>query len=107
MTRLLPIPHCLYALLLLFVAPRVFADPATLDFNDCFSGNASQKLSVSSVYGQVVNHELHLVVLGQTPLEIDGFTNFSKSLGKDRLLGGLKALLTSSSKRLCSRQRQC
>ncbi|KAF8231414.1 hypothetical protein L208DRAFT_1399050 [Tricholoma matsutake] len=80
MTRLLPIPHCLYALLLLFVAPRVFADPATLDFNDCFSGNASQKLSVSSVYGQVVNHELHLVVLGQTPLEIDGFTNFSKSL---------------------------
>jgi hypothetical protein len=80
MTSLSPFHH-FSALLLLLLIPGVVAGPATVDFNDCFSGNISQKLSVSTVYAQVLQNELHLVVLGQTPQEIDGFTNSSKSLG--------------------------
>ena len=82
MMSLFLIPRFLYALLFVFAFPRVLASPATLPFTDCFTGNISQKLSVSTVYAQVVGDNLNVVVLGQTPQEIDGFTNSSKSLGK-------------------------
>ncbi|KAK1224510.1 hypothetical protein PQX77_012589 [Marasmius sp. AFHP31] len=64
-------------LLLNFINP-VLSDPASLPFNDCFDsrrGNASQKLTVSQVYGQVIETSdresyLNLTVIGSTPQEI-------------------------------------
>ncbi|KAF7317221.1 TRP domain-containing protein [Mycena chlorophos] len=66
-------------------AVPALADPATLAFNDCFSGNASLKLSVDTVYGQVLDDPqlgtyLNLTVIGNSPQQIDGFTDSSSSL---------------------------
>ncbi|KAJ6587795.1 hypothetical protein B0H10DRAFT_1831452 [Mycena sp. CBHHK59/15] len=72
-------------LVLLLLALPVFADPASLPFDDCFSGNESAKLTVSQVYGQVLRSKqlgtyLNLTVIGDSPEEIFGFTNSSSSL---------------------------
>ena len=65
-------------LLFLTFINSVLSDPASLPFNDCFDsrrGNTSQKLSVSQVYGQVIETSdnesyLNLTVIGSSPLEI-------------------------------------
>lgn len=64
--------------LLLLVHPS-FAQPATLVFDDCYNGDASQKMSVDTVYSQVVDDQhLNFTVLGYTAAEI---INFNTSLG--------------------------
>ncbi|KAF5393120.1 hypothetical protein D9757_001130 [Collybiopsis confluens] len=69
-------------------ALTVNADPATLSFSDCFvasGNNTAQKLSVSAVYGQVLQDELtepylNLTVLGTTPEVIQNSANGSSEL---------------------------
>lgn len=73
---------------LVLLAPNVYADPATLSFSDCFvpkGNNTAQKLSVSTVYGQILQDELpmsylNLTVLGTTPAEIQNAANGSGEL---------------------------
>ncbi|KAI6034955.1 hypothetical protein F5J12DRAFT_790051 [Pisolithus orientalis] len=63
-------------LLLILLPLAVSAQPATLPFNDCFNGNVSQKMSVDTVYSQIVDGQrLNLTVLGQTAQEIIGDAN--------------------------------
>ncbi|KAG7097414.1 hypothetical protein E1B28_004761 [Marasmius oreades] len=67
----------LFLLLLLF-SNTVLSDPASLSFKDCFDssrGNASQKVTISKVYGQVFKtfedeSYLNLTMIGSTPQEI-------------------------------------
>lgn len=61
----------------LFILPlAVSAQPATLPFNDCFAGSLSQKMSIDTVYSQIVdNQRLNLTVLGQTAQQIIGDAN--------------------------------
>lgn len=72
---------------LLLILP-VFADPASLPFDDCFSGNnVSAKLTVDEVYAQVLTSAelgtyLNLTVIGNSAQTIFGFTNSSLSLGE-------------------------
>ncbi|KAH7914437.1 hypothetical protein BJ138DRAFT_1079613 [Hygrophoropsis aurantiaca] len=59
-------------LFLLFLSLSAFAQPATLPFRDCFSGNAAQKLTVDSVYAQIINYQfLNITVLGSSAQEIN------------------------------------
>jgi hypothetical protein len=57
------------------------AQPAPLQFSDCFSGsNTDQKLNVSNVYAQLIPEasgkaRLNLTVLGETPQTILGASN--------------------------------
>ncbi|KAG6331376.1 hypothetical protein ID866_7714 [Astraeus odoratus] len=51
------------------------AQPATLPFDDCFTGNSSQKMSVDTVYSQVVDDHMNITVFGQTTEEIVETTN--------------------------------
>ncbi|KAI5123407.1 hypothetical protein M0805_006113 [Coniferiporia weirii] len=73
---------------LFFLAPPVLAQPATLSFTDCTSGNAAdpaQKINVSTVYGQIVTGEnlgrhLNLTVIGNTGQEIIPISNDTQLL---------------------------
>ncbi|KAJ7098614.1 hypothetical protein B0H15DRAFT_821497 [Mycena belliarum] len=70
----------LRAALFLSVVLPVLADPASLAFADCFSGNVSVKLTVDEVYGQVLNSAqlgtyLNLTVIGSTPQPIVEFAD--------------------------------
>lgn len=89
-STLLSIPRSLF-ILLLFAILHVRANPATLTFKDCFSGNVSQKFNISTVYAQILDTTqmgvyLNLTVLGVSPQQILGFTNTSTSLGELCLL---------------------
>ena len=54
----------------------VAAEPATLPFTDCFSGDASHKLQVSTVYGQTLSDRyLNFTIIGSTPIEIVSASN--------------------------------
>jgi hypothetical protein len=73
-------------LLLGLASCLVTAQPATLQFNDCFSGDPAVRLNVSNVYAQLLHadqHEsfLNLTVFGKTSEEIIGLSNSSSSLG--------------------------
>ncbi|KAF7335259.1 Membrane protein [Mycena sanguinolenta] len=73
------------AVLSLLLLRPVLADPASLPFEDCFSGNASMKLTVDEVYGQVLTSSqlgtyLNLTVIGSSPQEISGSADASTSL---------------------------
>ncbi|KAJ7681206.1 hypothetical protein B0H17DRAFT_943289 [Mycena rosella] len=73
------------ALIWLSLVLSVLADPASLPFDDCFSGNVSAKLTVDEVYGQVLTSEqlgtyLNLTVIGTSAQNISGFTDSSSSL---------------------------
>ena len=62
-------------LFLLFVSP-VVAEPATLPFTDCFSGNPSYKVQISTVYGQTLSDRyLNFTLIGNTPIEIVSTNN--------------------------------
>ncbi|KAJ4478997.1 hypothetical protein J3R30DRAFT_3473201 [Lentinula aciculospora] len=71
-----------------FFLLEVNCDPANLSFTDCFvpnGNNTAQKLSVSTVYGQVTKDDLpvqylNLTVLGTTPAEIQNSANGSGEL---------------------------
>ena len=50
--------------------------PATLRFDDCFTGNTSQKLEVSTVYAQFLKdgphgNTLNFTLLGTSPVVIE------------------------------------
>jgi hypothetical protein len=75
------------ALFSLLFAGSALADPASIPFEDCFSGNDSMKLTVDEVYGQVLTSSelgtyLNLTVIGNSPQDILGFTDSSSSLGE-------------------------
>ncbi|EIN11076.1 hypothetical protein PUNSTDRAFT_64002 [Punctularia strigosozonata HHB-11173 SS5] len=62
------------------VVGDVSAQPATVRFSDCFSGSKSQKLNVSTVYGQMFDADarhLNLTVLGTSPQDIIGSANLN------------------------------
>lgn len=70
----------------LLATSAVLAQPATVQFRDCFSGNISQKLNISTVYAQVLHNEgkdrhLNITVLGQAGQDITGQSPESTSLG--------------------------
>lgn len=71
--RLLALPF------LLLLVHLSFAQPATLAFGDCYSGDASRKMSVDTVYSQIIDDQtLNITVLGDTAAEI---INSNTSLG--------------------------
>lgn len=89
MTSLFSLPCSIGALVLLFLLPHVLADPATVQYSDCFDEDSSltQKFTINTIYAQVFENEefgkhLNLTVLGEAPQDIQGFTNTSISLGK-------------------------
>ncbi|KAF7352233.1 Membrane protein [Mycena venus] len=97
------------ALLSFLLLRPVLADPASIPFQDCFSGNASMKLTVDEVYAQVLTSSqlgtyLNLTVIGNSPQEIFGFTDSSSSLGPFALSSaipwGTKRALTTLNTRL-------
>ncbi|KAH7887448.1 hypothetical protein F5I97DRAFT_1860502 [Phlebopus sp. FC_14] len=54
--------------------------PATLEFDDCFSGDDSQKMSVDTVYSQIINGQtLNITVLGVASQQIINTANSSTS----------------------------
>ena len=54
----------------------VAAEPATLPFTDCFTGNASSKMQVSTVYGQTLSDRyLNFTIIGDTPVGIVSASN--------------------------------
>ncbi|KAH7931184.1 hypothetical protein BV22DRAFT_1076964 [Leucogyrophana mollusca] len=54
-------------LLALSLSLSAVAQPATLPFHDCFSGNDVRKLTVDTVYAQIINYQtLNITVLGQS-----------------------------------------
>jgi len=58
------------------ILPSVVAEPATLPFNDCFSGDTSHKLQISTVYGQILTDRyLNLTILGNTSIQIVSANN--------------------------------
>ncbi|KAJ7633187.1 hypothetical protein FB45DRAFT_914564 [Roridomyces roridus] len=73
------------AVVALLLAVPVFADPATIPFSDCFTGNDSMKLSIDDVYAQVLSSSnmgtyLNLTIVGNSPQEINGSSDASLSL---------------------------
>ena len=69
-----------------FLFSEISAQIAIPRSSDCFTGNASLKLDVSTVYAQVTTSEslgkhLNLVLLGQSPQVIQGTANGSTDLG--------------------------
>ncbi|VDB97107.1 unnamed protein product [Peniophora sp. CBMAI 1063] len=87
MRLLLPTLQGSYLGLLAFLAtlPLGHASPTEPIFTDCFAGNDSLKLSVSTVYAQIsdnsaLGHHLNLTVIGETPQSIIGLANGSQAL---------------------------
>lgn len=74
-----------------FLFPNVLAQVAIPRFTDCFSGNVSLKLNVSTVYAQIttsqsLGKQLNITVLGQSPQVIEGAANGSSDLGASPLI---------------------
>ena len=73
-------------LAILATLPLGHASPTEPIFTDCFAGNNSLKLSVSTIYAQiadnaVLGHHLNLTVIGESPQQIVGLANGSQALG--------------------------
>lgn len=73
-------PRCLLALLLLLLLVHPSStQPATLVFDDCYTGDASRKMSVDTVYSQIIDDQtLNITVLGDTA---EAIINSNTSLG--------------------------
>jgi hypothetical protein len=74
-----------------FLFPIALAQVATPRFGDCFSGNDTLKLNVSTIYAQITTSQsfgsqLNITVLGQSPQPIQGMVNGSSDLGASHLL---------------------
>jgi len=68
----------LLLVLLIFVHPSL-TQPATLAFDDCYTGDAVRKMSVDTVYSQIIDDQaLNITVLGDTAAAI---VNSNTSLG--------------------------
>lgn len=64
----------------LFWISCTIAQPAVVPFHDCFAGNASQQLNVSTIYAQLFPHSsmgtyLNFTLLGDNPQEIIPFSD--------------------------------
>jgi hypothetical protein len=69
-----------------FLFSEISAQIAIPRSSDCFTGNVSLKLDVSTIYAQVITSEslgrqLNLVLLGESPQVIQGTANGSSDLG--------------------------
>lgn len=54
----------------------VVAEPATLPFTDCFSGDTSHKVQISNVYAQTLSDRyLNFTIIGNSPIEIVSASN--------------------------------
>jgi hypothetical protein len=54
----------------------VFAEPATLSFTDCFSGDPAYQVQVSNVYGQKLDDRyLNFTIIGNSPIQIVSASN--------------------------------
>lgn len=54
----------------------VVAEPATLPFTDCFSGDISHKVQISTVYGQTLSDRyFNLTIIGNTSFQIVSASN--------------------------------
>ena len=54
----------------------VVAEPATLPFTDCFSGDPSHQVQISSVFGQTLSDRyLNFTIIGNTPIQIISASN--------------------------------
>ncbi|KAH0840178.1 hypothetical protein J3R83DRAFT_1162 [Lanmaoa asiatica] len=63
--------RCLFALLFLLLVHPSFTQPATLVFGDCYNGDVSRKMSVDTVYSQIIDDQtLNITVLGDTAAQI-------------------------------------
>ncbi|KAG1752452.1 uncharacterized protein EDB91DRAFT_517091 [Suillus paluster] len=86
MTTIFSSSCCSVRVIFLFLSfsvslPSIFAQPATLPFYDCFSGDASQKLSVDTVYSQIINGQtLNITILGNASQQIVDSSANSTSL---------------------------
>lgn len=70
-------PGSLLVLLFFSALSYVTGQPATIGFQDCLTGNTSQKLNVTTVYAQFLEHTprgpyLNLTLLGENPQEVIG-----------------------------------
>jgi hypothetical protein len=97
-----------FPLSFLFILSTLLLYPATAQvaiprFTDCFSGSASLKLNISTVYAQITTSEslgrhLKLTLLANSPQVIKGTANGSSDLGAFLILihlvspGSLNAL---------------
>lgn len=74
-----------FVVLSLFFASSTRGEPATLSYEDCFSatGNITEKLNVSMIYGQILdqNAALNLTIIGQSNIPIVGRVSDSSKLG--------------------------
>ena len=66
--------------------PSVMSQPATVPFKDCFSGNRTEKLNISTVYAQFLDagnphSRLNFTILGVSGQGIIGASNDSSDLG--------------------------
>jgi len=83
----LPFPFIFFLLALLSIlSQNAVAQVAIPRFTDCFSGSASNKLNISTVYAQITTSEplgthLNITLLGQSPETIQGSANGSSDLG--------------------------
>lgn len=60
----------------IFILSPVVAEPATLPFTDCFSGDVSHKLQITTVYGQTLsNRYLNFTLIGNSPVQIVSANN--------------------------------
>ena len=63
-------------IIFILIFSSVVAEPATLAFTDCFGGDDSYKLQISTVYGQTLSDRyLNLTILGSTPIEVFSASN--------------------------------
>lgn len=71
----------------------VFAQPAPLQFSDCFAGSSTdRKLDVSSIYAQVIpdafgKAHLNLTLFGETPQLIQEASNGSDPVASESRCG--------------------
>ncbi|TFK46886.1 hypothetical protein OE88DRAFT_1666659 [Heliocybe sulcata] len=79
------LPYTPLAFLFSVLVSLVTAEVATVPFHDCFSGDPSVKLNVSTVYAQILHNDslgkyLNITVLGQSGQNISGRAEGSNNL---------------------------
>jgi hypothetical protein len=76
----------------------VAAEPATLPFTDCSSGDASYRVQIATVYGQTLSDRyLNLTVTGNSPINIVSASNDTSGAVASACLLDLFTLFRSSS----------
>jgi hypothetical protein len=92
------LPHILAIVISLLLVDSTLGQIATLNYQDCFSGNVTEKLNVSMVYAQLSdnNTALNLTVIGQSNVPIVGRSNDSTKLGEfpSKVCSSMRLVLT-------------